>query len=138
MCLHVCMCVHMCVCVMHRPFFLPCAAVGDKQPRGTGSLPPSTHMHSHAHTRVHSPSLTYDSFPSLPVFFRYFLLFHCCQEKTGVNHYRQYRLKMQSPPGVQGHWRPMGGRKSVHTPTCTRSHLTGAACKQCNCRLFAQ
>ncbi|KAG7236376.1 hypothetical protein INR49_001073 [Caranx melampygus] len=32
------------------------------------------------------------------------------REKTGVNHYRQYRLKMQSPPGAQGHWRPMGGR----------------------------
>lgn len=84
------------------------------------------------------PFLVYDSFLSPSVLSRYFLLFHCCQEKTGVNHYRQYRLKMQSPPGVQGHWRPMGGRKSVHTLTCTRSHLTGAACKQCDCRLFAQ
>lgn len=80
----------------------------------------------------------YDSFPSLSVLSHYFLLFHCCQEKTGVNHYRQYRLKMQSPPGVQGHWGPMGGRKSVNTHTCTCSHLTGAACKQCDCRLFAQ
>lgn len=36
---------------------------------------------------------------------------------------------MQSPPGAQGHWRPAGGRRSVHVQMCTRSHPTGAACK---------
>lgn len=135
------MCVSVCVAVMHRPF-LPCAAMGDKQPRGTGSLLPNKHTRTHtgihthtqmyAHTHAHTSLLLYDRFPSLFLspFSRYFLLLLCCQEKTGVNHYRQYRLKMQSPPGAQGHWRLMGGRKSVRVQTRTGSHPTVAACKQ--------
>lgn len=130
---------------MHRPFFFFCLALlwEINSPEAQGHYR-QTHTRSHAKTHTHAlthvrrPFLMYDSFPSLSILSHYFLLFHCCREKTGVNHYRQYRLKMQSPPGVQGHWRPMGGRTSVRTHTCTRSHLTGAACKQCDCRLFAQ
>lgn len=71
----------------------------------------NTHAETHIHTHAHTPCLT-DFHLSFCLPLR--LFFHC-REKTGVNHYRQYRLKMQSPPGAQGHWRPMGGRKeSVH------------------------
>lgn len=91
-------------------------------------------MHTNTYTLTHTPCLVYDRFPSLflPPFAHSVRLFFCCRERTGVNHYRQYRLKMQSPPGAQGHWRPMGDRKSPHMQMCTRTHSqpTRAVCKQ--------
>lgn len=106
-------------------------------PRGRGSLLPNkqTCTQTHTHSLTHTPCLVYDRFPSL--FLSASLscsirLFFCCRERTGVNHYRQYRLKMQSPPGAQGHWRPMGDRKGVHVNMCmcTYSQPTAATCKQ--------
>ena len=59
----VCVCLSVCVSDASSIFFfLPCAAVGDKQPRGTGSLPPNTHTlarkdtHACTHTRAQALS----------------------------------------------------------------------------------
>lgn len=45
--------------------------------------------------------------------------FGCTLKKMCVNHRRQYRLKMQSPPGEQRHPRPTGGGKTVLICTCS-------------------
>lgn len=98
----------------------------------SGSLEAEGHYClTNAHTRALWASCVTDSHLSLSP-----SVFLCCRENTGVNHDRQYRLKMQSPPGAQGHWRLMGGRKcacyvntrSVHNDStfaskCLLQHL---------------
>lgn len=87
-----------------------------------------TNTHAQTHSHTHTVPHVWQIFISLSVSLS-FLLFFCCRENAGVNHYRQYRLKMQSPPGAQGHRRPMGGRRRVHAQMRT-SPQPRAECKQ--------
>lgn len=93
----------------------------------SGSLEAEGHYClTNAHTHALCASCVTDSHLSLSR-----SVFLCCSENTGVNHDRQYRLKMQSPPGARGHWRLMGGRKcacyvhtrSVHSWLCSSIFL---------------
>lgn len=87
-----------------------------------------TNTHAQTHSHTHTVPHVWQIFISLSVSLS-FLLFFCCRETVGVNHYRQYRLKMQSPPGAQGHRRPMGGRRRVRAQMRT-SPQPRAECKQ--------
>ena len=114
----VCTCVYVCVrvcqwCIVYFcPVLLWEINILSRSPEAEGHYcQTNTHACTRTHSHTHTACLVY----LLTDFHLSFcltasLLFFCCRERTGVNHYRQYWLKMQSPPGAQGHWRPMGGR----------------------------